>query len=147
MSVFTLAIASVKTAYDTYKTATASVTAAEAAITSAGARPTYPAVVLADADWNDITTSQNTWDATNTTLQATLTSAKAAQRVAELAVMTAMGYGSASTVTSGITQNEWVKVVGAGGGVLTYTNYIGYSSTSTYLTIHPTLPTQAFPLF
>ncbi len=147
MSVFTLAIATVKTAYDTYKTATAAVATAQAAITSAGARPVYPAVVLLDADWNDITTAQNSWDTADATLQATLRTAKASQRTAELAVMTAMGYGSAANVTSGITANEWVKVVGAGAGVLTYTNYIAYSTTSSYLTILTTLPTQAFPLF
>lgn len=147
MSVFTLAIATVKTAYDTYKTATAAVTAAEGAITSAGARPTYPAVILLDADWNDVTTTQDSWDTANAGLITTLNSAKATQRTAELAVMAAMGYGSAATVTSGICANEWVKVVGAGAGVLTYTNYIAYSSTSAYLTVLTTLPTQAFPNF
>jgi hypothetical protein len=147
MSVFTLAIATTKTAYDTYKTAAAATAAARQAIVDAGARPTYPVDVLADADWNSVTTAQNTWDATNTTLTATLAAAEAAQRTAELAVMTTMGYGSASTVTSGIVANQWVRVVGAGGGVLTYTNYIGWGSTSSYLQILTTAPTQAYPLF
>ena len=143
MAVFTLSVSAVKTAYDIYINAGIVVDAAKAAVVAAGARPTYPIDVVTNADWNSVTTAQNTWDAANVTLVAAVATATATQRTGELGVITALGYGSGDT--SGICLDQWVKVVGAGGGALTYTNYIGAATNSAYLVISNVLPTQAFP--
>lgn len=144
MPTFTLAIATVKTAYDTFVTAKAATATAAAAIVSAGAEPTPPTVVGADADWNSYVTSNLSWLSTNATLQTALFNAQVTQRTAELAVITALGYNTANTLSTQAL-NEWIHVTGSGGGVLTYSHWIGASANSTYLTISTILPTQAFP--
>jgi len=146
---YVLATAAVKIAYDAYVTATDAVTTANAAIVAAGAIPAYPTVVVADADWNNVTTSRVTWSTNNDTLRATLNTAKASQRINEVAVLTALGYLSGVVGVDGVTGiclDQWVKVVGAGVGILTYTDYIGAGIASLYLTIvHTTAPAHPYP--
>lgn len=144
MAVFTLAIATTKTAYDAYLTANATIRTAQTAIAVAGAQTTKPNVSTADADWNSYVTANEAWIATNITLQANLQAAIANTRVTELAVIATLGYNTGD-VTDSICSDAWVKVVGAGGGILTYTDYIGYAATSIYLTITHALPAHAFP--
>lgn len=146
MSVFVLSVAAVKAAYDTYVTAKTATAAAQAAITGAGAAPTPPNYVVADADWNNYVTSLDSWTSTNAGLINTLTTAKATQRTAELAVIAAMGYNTGNESQS-ICLDQWVKVVGAGAGPLTYTKYIGASAGSLYLTELSDPPTQHYPKY
>lgn len=143
MSVYAIDITTIKTAYDTYVTAKAATVAANQAIIDAGSEPTYPQVVTTNNSWNSVTTSRNTWVTNNSTLKATLKTCQDTQRTAEVAVITTLGYGSGAT--SGICCDEWVTVVGAGGGILTYTNYIGFANNTSELKVSLTLPTQNFP--
>lgn len=147
MAAFTYVVATTKSAYDTFLTALAATVTAQAAVTSHGAIPSYPTITVAAADWNNVTTSRATWQATYDTLAAAVVTAQAAQRTAELAVLTTLGYipSGGTQYTEGVMYREWVKVVGAGAGILTYTNWIGFSETDTALTISTTEPTQAFP--
>lgn len=149
MAVFTLAVADVKTAYDAYLTANAVVTAAAAAITGAGAMPVAPVDIVSNSDWNDYVTALDAWLAANVTLQATYAAALSTKRVTELAIYTAMGYGS-NDENQSIVLNQWIKVVGAGGGILTYTHYIAggtFTGNRINLIVKTVLPTQAYPSF
>lgn len=147
MPSFTLAIANTKSAYDAFLTARATTTAAIATRAALSA-PTKPTVTLLDADWNDYTALKVTYDAAVVTADNAVAVATAAQRTAELAVIASLGYVAppgVQNVQATVCLGEWVKVVGTGGGILTYTNYIGASFTATALVISTTLPTQAFP--
>lgn len=141
--VFVLAIATVKTAYDTFLTARAATAAKQAEIVALGARPTPPVDVAVNADWNNYNVAVDGYDQGLITLNGQLSILKGTQRTAELAVITALGYNGAGTYPC---LDQWVTVVGAGAGILTYTNYIGASVKSTYLTILTSAPTQAYPL-
>lgn len=142
MAIFSLAIATTKAAYDTYLTAQQAVEDAQTDIDNLGARPAYPNVATTDSSYNNVTTSQDTYDSDLATAEAALVTAKEECRTAELAVITTLGYGTGKTHQA---LDQWVRVVGAGGGILTYTHYIGAATDSTYLTVSTTLPTQAFP--
>lgn len=146
MADFVLSIATVKTAFDTFRTAQAASNTAKAAIVSLGAAPSRPVDVAADTDWNSYVTSLNTYNSTLAGLVTTANTTANTQRTAELAVIAAMGYGTGDTPDS-ICLDQWLHVVGSGGGVLTYSLYIGASINSTYLTILSSAPTQAYPLF
>lgn len=147
MAAFTYVVATTKSAYDTFLTARAATAAAQAAITSAGVIPPYPTITVLAADWNDVTAARDAWTAADAILQAALVAAQGTQRTAELAVLTTLGYVATpgTQYTSGVVWNEWVKVVGAGAGILTYTNWIGFAPTDTSLTISTSQPAQAFP--
>ena len=139
-------ISAIKTAYDTFKTAQAATATAQAAITSAGQRPLFPVEVITDTDYTNIVTAQASWDSANGPLIATLATEKATQRTAEIAVITAMKGGNGGTYGSDV----WTKLTGAGGGVLTYTNWIAYPSNATlpdgnpYLIILTAAPTKTY---
>ena len=143
MSDFVLAIATVKSAFDTFRTAQAATNTTLASI-QALVLPTRPNVVAANSDWNNYVTALNTYSSSLSTLHATLVTQEATQRTAELAVIAAMGYGSGDTPDS-VCLDQWLNVMGSGGGVLTYTLWIGASVNSTYLTILTSMPTQAYP--
>lgn len=143
MANFTLAISAVKTAYDTFLTAQAATAAVQDDIDNLTA-PTKPDVVLINSDWNNYTTALLTYESDLAALQSDLFDAKQAQRTAELAVIAALGYDTGDTPST-ICLDTWVKVVGAGAGILTYTNYIGAGTNSTYLQVSTTLPTAPFP--
>lgn len=147
MADFVLVIANTKTAYDAFLTARAAAVAA-VATRAALTAPTKPTVCLVDADWNGYLTSLSTYNAAVVTADASVVSTKATQHTAELAVIATFGYIAASGTpyTAGTTcLDEWIKVVGAGAGILTYTNYIGAATSNIALVISTTLPTQAFP--
>lgn len=142
---FVLAIAAVKTAYDTYLTFNATIGVAKAAIVAAGASPTPPTIATIDADWNNYVTANEAWIAANIILQANLQTAITSTRNAELGVIIALGYNSGD-IPDSLCLDQWVKVVGAGGGILTYTDYIGASKLSIYLTIvHTPGPAHPYP--
>jgi len=143
MSVFTLSIATVKTAYDGYITAQGTLASAQAALDSLGARPVQADEITSDATYNFVVGEQQTWDTNYATQNASVISAQTALRTAELAVIDALGYGTGDIY--GICLDQWVKVVGSGGGTLTYTSWIGAATESTYLTVIQVEPTQAFP--
>lgn len=145
MANFTLAIAAVKTTYDTFLTNRATSVAALATL-NALVKPTPPTEVIANSDWNTYTASLLTYEGSLATAQAAYFTATQAQRTSELAVIAAMGYGTGTTPET-ICLDQWVKVVGAGAGILTYTNWIGASVNSTYLTIVTAQPVQKYPLF
>lgn len=143
MADFVLAIATTKTAYDAFLTARA-VTVAALATLNALTAPVKPTVALLDATWSTYTGLLATYVAAVASATTALKTASDAQRVTELAVIATFGYGG--NYTAGTTcMDEWVKVVGAGAGILTYTNYIGAATNSTYLVISTSLPAQAFP--
>lgn len=149
MAVFSLATAAVKTAYDAYLTASAAVVATQASITGLGAQPTPPVDVEANADWNDYVTALDAWNASYAGFVATLLTQQATLRAAELAIYTAIGYGTGNDANS-IVLNQWIKVVGAGAGILTYTKYIAggmFFPNTIKLIVKSTLPTQAYPNF
>lgn len=144
MADFTLSVAAVKSAFDTFRTAQATTAAAQLALTELGAAPAKPTTVVADADWNNYVASLDTYNASYATDSAAVFAAQATQRTAELAVIAAMGYNTGDTITS-LCLNQWVHVVGSGSGVLTYSLYIGAGVNSTYLTILSSAPTQPYP--
>jgi hypothetical protein len=144
MANFSLVIATVKSAYDTYLTANATLAQAEADIIALGAAPTKPTIVNANADWNSYVTSLDTWNASNTTLHAAYKTASDAARTAELAVIAALGYGTGDTLDS-IVFNQWVHLTGSGAGILTYSHWVGVAADFTHLTVSTSLPTKAFP--
>lgn len=147
MADFILSTSAVKTAYDGFVTAkAATATALMNLNTAISAQPQPPTAVVVDNDWNNYVAALDTWQTNKATLQATYAAALVAQRTAEEQVIQTLGWLTGDTPTS-ICLDQWVKVVGAGGGVLTYTNWIGASVKSTYLSIQTVQPTQAYPLF
>lgn len=139
-TVFTLVVATVDTAYAHYLLAVAAVDSDQVHITALGAKPVAPTAAVANTDWNNYVTSLNTYISSMATLQATLATDIIAQRTAELAVLTALGYNTGDT---NICSDQWVKVQG---GSFT-TAWIGFSSQSTYLKVTLSNPTQAFPYY
>lgn len=85
-----ISLVAIKAAFDTYAAAIITTAAAVATRTALGARPTYPAAATSDASYNNITTSQATYDAAWTTANDAVNVAVAAQRTAELAVIAIM---------------------------------------------------------
>ncbi len=143
MANFTLAISAVKSAYDTFLTAQDATQSVQDDI-DALVLPTKPEVVLANSDWNNYTTALLTYESDSADLEKDLADAQATQREAEIAVIEALGYDTGDTPAT-ICLDQWVKVVGSGGGILTYTHYIGAGTNSTYLQVSTTLPTAPFP--
>ena len=142
-----ISVANIKTAYDTYVTAATAAANALIAIQGLGPRPTFPTIVITDADYNNVVTAQGTWDGSYATNLAAYEADVVTARSAELAVINVIQTGSG--VTKGA--NEWFKLVGAGAGPLTYTNWIAYSSIDTnpnddlpYLVIATVQPTKPF---
>lgn len=144
MADFILSVAAVKTAYDTFVTARATTATRQATLTGYGAPPARPTTVVADSDWNNYVTTLDTYNSNIATATTALNVAKGNQRTAELGVIDALGYATGDTPSS-ICLDQWVHVVGSGGGVLTYSEYIGAATNSTYLIIIEAVPTQAFP--
>lgn len=142
MAVFSLVVANVKTAYDAFVTATVATAAAQAALTASPAKPT---IVVTDADWNNWVTSYDSWVTTNAAALATLATAKTVQRNAEVGVLTRLGVGSGDESQS-ICLDQWVHLIGAGSGPLTYSVWIGASVYSSYLSpILTSIPANAYP--
>lgn len=135
---FTLAIANVDTAYAHYLIGVAVVDTDQAHLTGLGARPTPPVQATTGTDWSTYVASAATYDSSYTAVNDSLFEHTGAARTLELSLMATLGYGS---VLQNPCVNQWVKVQGASFS----TAWIGYSSTSSYISIVGTLPTKAFP--
>lgn len=143
MSLFILSISAVKTKYDNYKIAADTVATDQAAVDAQKAsKPTPPVDVVTNSDWNTYNAALDGWTTSLASLEATLFSSQQALRLAEIDVIKELGYQQNADYPC---LDQWVKIVGTGGGPLTYTDYIGASITSTYLTILTSAPTQHYP--
>lgn len=140
-----ISVSGIKSAYDTLGTAAAATASAYATLIGLGARPTYPVDVVADSDYNNVTATIATWDASYATDSAAYNVAVAAQRAQEAVTEALMPL------------NQWVKLTSLANWGSATTQYIGYpcppsmqstaNSCSLYgiLTVDA-LPTRAFPL-
>lgn len=110
-------LANIITAYDALGTLGVATATAYAAIVALGSRPTYPNNVTASTDYNNVTTSQATWDASYTTLSATYNSAVSAQIAQELVVI-----GLSAS-------NQWFTMTGLANWGANSTQYICVANT------------------
>lgn len=109
--------ATAKTKLNLFLTARALVATDLAAITALGARPAMPDIILDQTAYDDATTAIATWDADYATAKAAYDTDYAAMRSIEFEIIFYLQ------------PNQWEKFTNAGGGVLTYTWYIGYCPT------------------
>src|ERR1700760_661885 len=93
-----ISVSAIKSAYDTLGTLASATATAYATLVGLGERPTYPVDVVADADYNNVTTSIATWDSSYATDIAAFNTAVAAQKAQEAVVAALMPVG------------QWVKM-------------------------------------
>ena len=139
-----ISLAALVTAFDALGTLNATTVAATATMAGLGARPTFPATATTDASYNNVLTTQATYDAAMTTAKAAYVTAVNAQKAQEDVCLALM------------VENQWMKVTGLANWTPT-TLYIGIKNTKAsnadntngatlYKIITSTvLPTIAFP--
>ena len=114
-----ISLAAIITAYDALGTLNATTISTYATLIGLGNRPTYPVDVAADADYNSVTTSIATWDASYATDNAAYRAAVAAQVAQEL------------VVTNLMQPNQWFKMTGLANWGAHATQYIGIRNNKT----------------
>jgi hypothetical protein len=140
-----ISVSAIKTAYDALGTLVTATKSAYTTLTGIGARPTYPVDVVADADYNNVTTAINTWDGNYATYSTAYNVAVSAQKVQEAIVVALMP------------PNQWVKLTTLANWGAAATQYIGVrnsqpsnadnvsGATMYSITTSSVLPTQNFP--
>lgn len=114
--------ATAKSKLNDYLTAKVDTDAAAQAITDLGPRPALPEIITSQSDYNTATTAMATWDTDYDAAKATYDATYTVMRSYEFELIAAVFY---QTPITNATPNQWVKFTNAGGGVLTYTLWLG----------------------
>ncbi len=140
-----VSVSAIKTAYDALGTLVTTTKAAAQAIVDLGSRPAYPNYVVADADYNSVTTAITTYDAAMVTARATYSTALAAQVAQEVITIALMPV------------SEWIKLTTLANWGAATTQYIGIKTNATsnadnasgatliYIVTNAAAPTKPFP--
>lgn len=144
-----ISISAIKTAYDALGTlATATATAQTTLASARTGMPTYPVDVVADADYNSVTTSLATWNtalATATTAYNVAYAAQIAQELVCTNLMAPMQWFKMQTLANwGAVVTQYIGIATSLPTNITTPNTVNSAKIFT-IWVSTTLPTQNFP--